>query len=392
MGFFSGRLTCTRFRIDGTSPRQFDQDHLAQLSASAIDQAPAANAQGVSVGWLAGSHILDSRFELEKNIISDCLHFALRIDSQKVPSDLLRAYTQVELDALAAENPSGRPSIKQKREAKQAARDRLEMEASDGRYLRRKMFPLLWDCQSNELLVGTTSIGAIDHLLTLFQKTFDLGLEYLGAGRQAFLQAEARNQSRNVDDASLSPYIPGTTGADVAWCPDEMNRDFLGNEFLLWLWYVLDQESDSIALADKSEVTVMMTRSLTLECPRGQTGKESIQSDAPTRLPEARRAIQAGKLPRKTGLILVRHDQQYELTLQGESLAISGAKLPLPEGESDRARLDERVSQIRHFLETVDLVYDAFGSHRFSNKWSVELAEIQKWLGREERKRRTEAG
>jgi hypothetical protein len=31
--------------------------------------------------------------------------------------------------------------------------------------------------------------------------------------------------------------------------------------------------------------------------------------------PEARRAIQSGKLPRKVGLTVVRHDQQYELTL-----------------------------------------------------------------------------
>ena len=38
-------------------------------------------------------------------------------------------------------------------------------------------------------------------------------------------------------------------------------------------------------------------------------------------LPEALRAIQAGKLPRKMGLTLVRHDHSYELALQAESLA-----------------------------------------------------------------------
>ena len=68
----------------------------------------------------------------------------------------------------------------------------------------------------------------------------------------------------------------------------------------------------------------MLARTLTLECPRGQTGSESITSDGPTRLPEARRAIQAGKLPRKAGLTLVRHEQQYELTLQAETLAVGG--------------------------------------------------------------------
>ena len=69
-----------------------------------------------------------------------------------------------------------------------------------------------------------------------------------------------------------------------------------------WLWYQTDMVSDTFALADNSEATVMLARSLTLECPRGQTGHETISSEGPTRLPESRRAIQSGKLPRKSVL------------------------------------------------------------------------------------------
>src|SRR5436305_10864554 len=205
----------------------------------------------------------------------------------------------------------------------------------------------------------------VDRLLTLFQATFDRGFEMLSAGRQAFAQAETRGQTRNVDDATPAVFLPGVSAAEVAWIPDENNHDYLGNEFLQWLWYVLDAESDTLALADKSEAAVMLTRTLVLECPRGQTGKESITSDGPTRLPEAMRAIQSGKLPRKVGVTVVRHDQQYELTLQAETLAVSGARLPPAEGDDERARLDERVNQLRHSLETLDLLYDAFGQRRF---------------------------
>ena len=45
----------------------------------------------------------------------------------------------------------------------------------------------------------------------------------------------------------------------MAWIPDENNRDYFGNEFLLWLWYVLENESDTLKLADKSEAAVMLT-------------------------------------------------------------------------------------------------------------------------------------
>src|SRR5207302_4724738 len=140
----------------------------------------------------------------------------------------------------------------------------------------------------------------------------------------------------------------GTSPTALAWLPDENNRDFLGNEFLLWLWYVTDAESDLIGLADESEVAVMFARSLVLECPRGETGRQSITSDGPTRLPEARRAVQAGKLPRKAGLTLVRQDRQYELTLQAETLAINAARLPAPEGDDERTRHEERVNLVRH--------------------------------------------
>jgi hypothetical protein len=392
MGFFSGRVTFVRFRVSGASRGLFGPEHLERLAAHAIGKQRVAAADGVEVGWTAGDHVLDTRFDLAKNIINDTLHFALRIDQQKVPADLLRAYTQVELEGLAAANPSGHPSQRQRREARDTARERLEQEAEDGRFLKRKTYPLLWDGQSNELLAGTTAITVIDRLHTLFQQTFGRSFEALTAGRMAFQLAELHQQTRAVDDARPAVYVPGISPGDLTWVPDEASRDFLGNEFLLWLWYMLDQESDTIALADASEVAAMLTHSLTLECPRGQTGKESITSDGPARLPEARRAIQAGKLPRKAGLTLVRHDQQYELTLQAETLAVTGARLPAPEAAEDRARLEERATQLRHLIETLDLLYDAFGRVRLSEGWPKELVKMQKWLQRDERGRLTAIG
>ncbi|MFL5341816.1 MAG: hypothetical protein ACJ8F7_16850, partial [Gemmataceae bacterium] len=188
-----------------------------------------------------------------------------------------------------------------------------------------------------------------------------------------------------------SGFVPGLSPKDLAWIPDEDSRDFLGNEFLLWLWYLLDTETDTIKAVDKSDITVMLSRTLMLECPRGQTGHETISNEGPTRLPEARRAIQAGKLPRKVGMTIVRHDAQYDLTIQAETLAVGSAKMPPPEEEDERSRLDGRIDQIRHLVETLDLLYDAFGRVRFG-KWEPELAKIQKWLAREDKRSLTATG
>jgi hypothetical protein len=392
MGFFSGRVTFTRFRVLGPAPGRFGPEHLERLERHAIGKQRLAHADGVEAGWIAGDHILDTDFDLAKNVVDDTLHFSLRVDAHKMPADLLRAYAAVELQALAKTNPSGLPSARQKREARETARQRLEDEAKDGRFLRRKAYPVLWDGLSNELLVGTTAATALDRLHTLFEHTFGQRFELLSAGRQAYRLAEPRQQTRGVDDATPTPFVPGLSPSDVAWVRDETSRDFVGNEFLLWLWYVLDAEHDTLPLADGTEAAVMLARTLVLECPRGQTGRETINSDGPTRLPEARRAVQSGKLPRKVGLTVVRHDHQYDLTLQAETLAVSGARLPAPEASEERARLEERVGQLRHLLETLDLLYDAFGQRRFSDDWARELAKVQKWLPREERGRLSAIG
>jgi hypothetical protein len=380
MAFLSGRVTFARFHVNGPAPGIFGPDHLQQLARHAAGKQRLAAADGIEVGWTAGDHVLDTRFDLAKNIVNESLHFCLRVDSQKVPSDIKRAYYQIELEARSGGSSSGKPSGRQKKEAKEAAMARIEQEAKDGRFLKRKLVPVMWDAKANELLVGTTSVTAIDQLHSLFERTFDCGFEAITAGRLAYRLAELRQQTRSVDDAALSRFVASVTPTDVAWIPDEDSRDFLGNEFLLWLWYALEQNEGEIQLSDGSEAAVLLSRTLTLECPRGQTGHETISAEGPTRLPESRRAVQSGKLPRKMGMTIVRHDAQYHLSLQAENLAVNSAKMPPPEEEEERARLEGRVDQIRHLIETLDLLYDAFGQVRCGEDWTKELAKIQKWL------------
>lgn len=324
--------------------------------------------------------ILDLNFDLAKNIIHDTLHFAVRIDTEKLPADLLRAYTRAELQVLAAEYPSGRASVSQKRQAQEAARERLQAEAKDGRYLRRKSHPLLWDRPTNTLLVGTTSASSLDYIQRLFKDTFGTGLTLIDAGQQALQRSQSTQQTASVDMARPAQFMRNNGPVEVAWVSDPASHNFLGNEFVLWLWFRLEQEGDTLILSDESAVTAMLARTLMLECPKALSGSETIRSVSPTQLPEARRAIQAGKLPRQAGLTLVRHDQQYELTLQAETMALSGAKLPAADKGEQRVQWEQRVDQLRHLMETLDLLYDIFLQGRLGCDWPQELEQMQHWL------------
>ena len=394
MPFLTGNVTFFRFAVRGARPDLFGDDHLDALRQFAAGRSRLASADGVECGWAASGHVLDTDFTLLKNVVNDALCFDLRVDTDRLPADLLKAYYEIELKALSASNPSGFASAKQKREAKEAARDRLEEEAKDGRFKKRKCIPLLWDRPSNELLFGATSVTHVDRLCALFKQTFDAELMPLTAGVQSRVrgdQAHARlhgEQAGYVTAPTLSPFVEGVTPEDAAWIPDGESRDFLGNEFLLWLWFNADGASDTLALPDKSDATFMIARTLVLDCPRGQSGTDGFRHEGPTRLPEALRALRAGKLPRKCGLTLVRHDEQYEFTLHAETLSVGGCKLPKPGDDvtDARAKLDDRIDKVRHQIQTLDLLYAAFLAVRLSLAWAETLGRMQRWLSKGERR------
>jgi hypothetical protein len=384
MGFLAGRVTYARYRVGGESPLPFGPETLEKVAAHAIGKHGGAESpDGVNVGWAGGDHVLDETFELDKNIIDNTLHLAIRVDTDKIPGDLLRAYTKIETDARGQLNPSGFPTKSQRLEAKEAARIRAEAEARDGRFRRRKFYPVLWDGTSNTFYAGVTSAAVLDRLLPLFRETFELALEPISAGSLVYDQAEARGGRSAVDDLGPAIFLgPENEGlAAVAWSnPDPSRPDFFGNEFLLWLWHALQNDGDAIRLADGSEATVMLAKTLTLDCPRGETGRDSLVDIGPTRLPEAFRALQAGKLPRKAGLVIVRQGAQYELTLQAETLAVSGLVLPKAEGAHGREGQIARIESLRHLVQSLDLLYDAFGHRRTGPDWSGELSRIRRWL------------
>lgn len=383
MGFLSGRVTYTRFRVSGADPLPFGDETLETVEQHAIGRHGGPDpADGVAVGWSGGEHVLDVAFETAKNVVNDALHLALRVDTDKIPGTLLKAYEKIETDARAKSNPSGFPTKAQRAEAKEAARIRAEAESADGRFRRLAHYPVLWDGRDNSLYAGVTSEKVLERLRTLFRETFSRDLEPVTSGALALTLAAGRGEHAALEQVGPIGFVGEDAGyTSVAWAGDDRPQpDFWGNEFLIWLWHTLQNDGDTVALPDGSDVAVMLARTLTLDCPRGQTGRDCLTDEGPARMPEAFRALQAGKLPRKAGLTLVRHGQQYDLTLQAETLAVSGAALPKLEGASGHELRWARVDSLRHLVETLDLLYDAYGRCRTGPQWSTELGRIRRWL------------
>lgn len=387
MAFLNGRVSYIRYQVGGDAALPWADDVIERLSKFSLSERGADPKDGTRFGWGGGHHVLDASFDPAKNLIEDVVHAAIVIETDKIPADLLKAYITIEEQARARTNPSGFPTKAQREEAREAARQRADTEASDGRYRKRKSFPVLWDGQSNWLYAGSSSAAVLDRLRTLFRETFDRELTPISAGWLAAEQAGRRGQSSALDLATPRAFnldqgqTDGENLLDVVWSSIENdNHAFLGNEFLVWMWHILQTQGDAIDLADGSEVSVMMAKTLVLDCPRGQTGRDQLTDEGPTRLPEAMRALQSGKMPRRVGLMLTRHGVTYDLTLQAESLAVSGLAIPKAEGASGIEAKIARIESLRHVVETLDLLYDAFGRHRLSLDWNDELGKIRRWL------------
>lgn len=381
MSFLSGSLGFERFCVTGFDSEQFEQQHLDAMQQLAGGRNESASEENVLVGFLAGEHLFDHEFTLEKNVINEALHFGIRIDTNQIPSAIRKAWLQMELAALAKDNASGKPTKQQRQEAKESVEQRCEVEAASGKYHKMQQFPLLWDLRQSILYFGGSGATASGYSAELMERAFDVELSRVTAGTLAHQWAQANDRVDAYEDLLPANFFPNQPQGAIGWANEHRSEpDYLGNEFVLWLWWTLENVTDTIKLPDDSEVTAMLTKTLSLECPYGESGKETISAECPVKLPEAMQAIRSGKLPRKTGMTLVRDGQQFDLVLQAEAFSIAAAKIHVDDAIEDYT-LDDRIEAIRGLCETVDLLFHSFCDMRIGgSSWAGELEHIRRWL------------
>src|SRR5438034_2028949 len=291
MGFASGSVSFRRFAVVGDQSGQIDQELIDKLSEHALRPGELGVPEEVEYGWSGGRHVLDGEFSFENNVYGDALFFALRIDTNKVPGDLKRAYTAIEEQAAAAGNPSGFISKNQKRDTRDIVRRKIDEELRSGRFRRSKLLPIVWDVPA-ETLYCAASGSALEQLVELFERTFGLTLVPLSAGSIAVRLLEPKGRRRDYEDLRPTRFVHGADGEGqqpeypwVAKGPEP--KDFLGNEFLLWLWHETESNGGGVATPAGPEVAVLIDRWLDLDCAFGQSGRATLRATGPTNMPEA---------------------------------------------------------------------------------------------------------
>jgi hypothetical protein len=403
MPFHTGRVSFCRFIVRGDAPGMVDDAVLATLAQFAFNQSNSGNpgAPGaIESGFTTGEHLFDTQFDFHKNSFAPdhtLLLASLRVDTHDVPSDVKHAYQIIQERASLKDkdNPTGFLSRREKRDAKEQSQRQLHDEVIAGKYRKSKAVPLLWDLKTGHLYFAATGVRAIEQLNLQLRDAFNVDIEPLTAGSLAGEWLSSQGRHRDYEDLKPSPltaapeeaYAEGDDFGSprdpatplVQWTYGSTDtKDFLGNEFLIWLWHRMEADEGLIG-----DTAITIDKALDMECAWGVRGKLTLRGDGPTRLPEAADALLGGKWPRKISLILAdtREGSQWELSLQGDKWHIGSAALPaIEDAASPRDLVDARLASIRQLTATIDTLYRTFIDERTAGGWANKRQRIRDWI------------
>jgi hypothetical protein len=157
--------------------------------------------------------------------------------------------------------------------------------------------------------------------------------------------------------------------------------DFLGPEFLTWLWWRA-AEAPRFVHADGTEVFGHFDEHLEFRGERSAARRTVLRAGMPGGSAEARAALRSGKTLVSARLLLVRGEEERRVTLRAEDLDFSGLKTPSPEGEGARERLEASLDALDRAQDDLDLCFLTFLDVRCGPDWSAEVRRLRAWGAR----------
>ncbi len=392
MAFRSGSISYARFRVVGDAPATVNDALLATIAENVVRPPSVGAPPEVQVGWCAGQHVFDETFDHETVGFESSLCFGMRIDTNRVPAELKRAYRAMIEREHASSSPTGYLNRAEKQAVREEVDDRCKRELADGRHRSSKMLPIVWDLRRQLLFAPAFSDVKTSALSDLFFTTFDCRLEMLSAGALARDFADASSRISELSDIRPTAFTPPPRRAErdddgditrptTPWSHGPEPSDFLGNEWLIWLWH--RSAHDDGVETPAGYVQLAIDRVLDMDCAWDATGTQMLRADGPSRMPEAIKALQHGKWPRKAGLVVASGDEGWSLTVQADRFLLTGVKLPKPDepAQTPHEDVQQRLDSMANLDEAMVGLYRAFLHERLdADRWKTTRRRISEWI------------
>ncbi len=158
---------------------------------------------------------------------------------------------------------------------------------------------------------------------------------------------------------------------------------FLGEEFLLWLWFVSEKRGGMHAVADVhgEEARIGIALERVLEFHDGEGGvKVAVRGDAPTRAPEAREALRRGMRLARAGLVITVAEENVTLLLDGPSFELRSLKAEKPEADTAEERDLAVLAMLFGTADSLERVFKLFLDERVKSGFESGVgAEMRRW-------------
>ena len=157
---------------------------------------------------------------------------------------------------------------------------------------------------------------------------------------------------------------------------------FLGIEFLTWLWYQEESNDGLFQLGGElGEIEVWFEDKLTMGSTAIDEQQDVFKGGRPSTSPEARSALKLGKMAQSARLRIIQGEQEWQLTLKAEPLCMSAIKLPEVLAKEPNAHFFERMFLLEHIDRLFKALYQSFLEIRLSSEWTqTVLRDLQTWV------------
>jgi len=161
---------------------------------------------------------------------------------------------------------------------------------------------------------------------------------------------------------------------------DPRALDFLGWEFLTWLWYRTEAQGGVFEL-EKGDVSLVFNDFVALTESGGEGEQSILRKGSAHRSPEARLALRTGKTVTSARLEVAREDRTYTLTVDGETLHLRSVRYPKPQESDPADRELERLEALEEASDILDGLFSHFLQVRLDGAWDRdEVGQIASWI------------
>lgn len=163
---------------------------------------------------------------------------------------------------------------------------------------------------------------------------------------------------------------------------------FIGNEYLTWLWYVIDTEKENFSDNSNTPFILEIGNKIVFETIIDDNTIETvtIKGDNAS-LEEGLMALKKGAVVTELHLKLMYIEQIWSFNLKGENFHFTGFKHPETEQVENKEEVEgavlEKVYLFGKAVELMDGVFKKFIQLRISDDWNkITVPEIKEWIRR----------